>query len=363
MSEEKKHNELDLLSLIGKVLKEWKLLFLFTFVGGVLGVFIALCMPKFYKADVVLAPEFSSGGVGLSDNLADLASSFGVDIGGKSNVDAIYPDLYPEIFTSTDFIMNLYDVPVRLKDNDEERTYYDHLTHDLIMPFWDKPKLWLQQKMRPKEVSIKTKGGKADTFKITRKDYDIVTMIGKSILCDVDKKTSVISIGVIDQDPLVAAIIADTLQQRLQHYITDYRTNKARIDVEHYRSLATKAKADYEKVRQQYISFSDANQDVILMSVKSKIEDLENDMQLRYNVYTQATAQFKMAEAKLQERTPAFTMLKRPMMTHKPASTPKIVVVLMFVVGFWVLDAMWVLFIRGLFKKNPEVEEADDILE
>lgn len=40
------------------------------------------------------------------------------------------------------------------------------------------------------------------------------------------QKTSVISISVMDQDPMVAAILADTLQSRLQQYITEYRTKK-----------------------------------------------------------------------------------------------------------------------------------------
>jgi capsule polysaccharide export protein KpsE/RkpR len=122
----------------------------------------------------------------------------------------------------------------------------------------------------------------------------------------VDKKTSVISITVTDQDPLIAALIADSAKQRLQTFITNYRTNKARNDLSYMEKLYNEAKEQYSRARQLYASYSDANQELLLESYKSKEEDLENEMQLKYNIYTQVTEQLQLAKAKVQERTPAF---------------------------------------------------------
>ena len=66
-------------------------------------------------------------------------------------------------------------------------------------------------------------------------------------------------------------------------FITEYRTKKARIDYEHYKQLTADAKRQYEKARQAYGRYSDAEMDVVLESYKSKQEDMENEMQLRYN--------------------------------------------------------------------------------
>ena len=93
--EEKKTREIDLLGLVEKVLKEWRLLLKFIAVAAVIGVIVALNTPKYFKAEVILAPELSSGGLGLTDNLADMAANFGIDLAGKSSMDAIYPELYP----------------------------------------------------------------------------------------------------------------------------------------------------------------------------------------------------------------------------------------------------------------------------
>ena len=343
MDKARETKEIDIIALFSRVLSNWKLLLKFAGTGAVVGVIIALSIPKTYKAEVSLAPELSSGGKGLSDNLADMAANFGIEIGGKSSMDAIYPELYPDVFSSTDFIMKLFDVPVRLKDDDRPRSYLTHVTQDNKIPFWEYPKNLISELLEEKDPV----GGHAsvkDRYKITRTEAEICRGIRGCILCSIDKKTSVINISVTDQDPLVATIMADTLQKRLQEYITSYRTNKACIDYEYYKKLAAVAKQDYEKARQRYASTSDANSNVALKSVELYLEDMENDMQLKFNTYSALNNQLQAAKAKVQERTPAFTIIQRPIMPFKASSTPRSVIVILFVIMGCILDAMWVLF-------------------
>ena len=50
-----------------------------------------LSQPRYYCADVMLAPEVGSEDVG--GGFSSLASSFGLNLGGLSGQDAIYPEL------------------------------------------------------------------------------------------------------------------------------------------------------------------------------------------------------------------------------------------------------------------------------
>jgi hypothetical protein len=95
------------------------------------------------------------------------------------------------------------------------------------------------------------------------------------------------------------------------------------------------AKEQYSRARQLYASYSDANQELLLESYKSKEEDLENEMQLKYNIYTQVTEQLQLAKAKVQERTPAFTVVQSATVPVKHSNKPKIIVLLQSVLlGF-----------------------------
>ena len=338
-----KTREIDVVAVFKVLLKQWRYLARFAAVGAVVGVIVALCTPKSFTASVTLAPEMNSGGIGLSGNLADMASSFGIDIGGKSSVDAIYPELYPDIFATTDFLLSLYDVPVRLKEDDTVRKYIDHFKKDLKIPFWNYPKIWIAQMLTPKEGN-NGKNGARDPFRLSKEDDQIIEGMRNSIICTVDKKTSVININVIDQDPLVAAIMADTLQRRLQLYITEYRTKKARNDYDFYKKLSQQLRLDYERSREIYTSYADANQGVQLQSLQVKIEELENNMQLKYDNYKNSLELMRQAHAKIQERTPAFVILERPLMPHKASSAPRALIVLLWIFLFVVVGAAKVLY-------------------
>jgi len=349
MKEIKQIREIDIVGEVKKVFKEWKLLLVYVIVGAIIGVIVALSTPKSYTASVVLAPEVSSGGLGMSESLGDLASSFGIDLGNKSSVDAIYPELYPEIFASTDFVLSLFNVPVRLKDDERPRTYVQHLLKDTKAPFWSYPKMWLSEwlKKKPKNGGAAAK----DSFKISEMDDELCQAIRSTISCQVDKKTSVITINVADQDPLVAAILADTLQLRLQEYITNYRTQKARIDYEYYKKLYAESHEQYIQAQKAYASFADANQEMVLQSYKSKLEELENELQLSYNVYARISAQMQNAKAQIQERTPAFIIIEKARMPYKASSTPRSLIVILFVFLAVMIDALWVCFLRDRKKK------------
>lgn len=358
MEEKKKHKEIDVIALAIKVLKEWKTLLIFLMVSGILGLIVTLSTPREYTSQVVLAPELSSGGIGMSGNLSDLASSFGIDLGKKTSMDAIYPELYPDIFVSTDFVLQLFDVKVRLENDPTPKTYLEHIQKDTKVPFWRYPMIWLTEMLKSPE-----KHGKGavenDPYRLSKQQHEICASIANSIVCLIDKKTSEISISFTDQDPMVAAIMTDTLQHRLQTYITEYRTKKARIDYEYYKKMTAESKLNYEKALRAYASYSDSHKDILLQSYKARAEQLENELQLQYNVYNQMSAQMKAAEAKIQERTPAFTVIQSSYMPDKPSSRRSRKLFLFLFLGV-LADAAWVLVIRERVSKKKKQEESTD---
>lgn len=265
---------------------------------------IALSLPNYYKCEVTLAPELG-GKAGSASGLASLASSFGVNIGGgagSATGDAITPALYPDLMNSVDFKTSLFNVQVQRKDDKAPMTYYDYLMNEQKSPWWS----GFFGLMKPKKSELK----QVNTFELTKEQEGVAGAIAKNVVCTIDKKTNVIKIEVTDQDPRIAAMMADTVKTRLQDFLTQYRTNKARHDLAYAENLQRQAKKDYEHARQLYVDYMDANQDVMLMSAQQKQIDLENDMQLQYNNYNALNAQVIDAKAKVQEVTPAFTTLQ-----------------------------------------------------
>lgn len=345
----KKTSEFDIIKILYNSLCEWKLLFAWLFVTGVLGVVVALNRPKYFTAQVVLAPEMSAGGLGMSEGLAGMASAFGVNLGGKQSMDAIYPELYPTVFASTDFILDLFTVDVHLKTTGETKPYLKHLQEDYKTPFYDVPLNWLKAKLAPADPLAGKKT--IDPFRLTRRQEKLVDNVRNSIACLIDQKTSVITICMTDQDPEVAAILVDTLKCRLQTYITDYRTKKARQDYNYYQSLADSCFAEYQKARDRYTQYSDSHQGATLEAFTTIGEELENKMQMCYNTYQTMDQQAQASKAKIQERIPAYTTIQASTVPNKPSSMPKIYTLIMFLMAGFGIQLVWVNWGRKGFKK------------
>ena len=315
-------------------------------VAFVLAAIYALSLPNFYNCTVKLSPELSSSR--STSGLASLASSFGVNLGQGTagmGTEALFPTLYPDLMNSVDFKTSLFDVPVTIegKDGEKDRTmpYYDYLRDEQKAPWWSAAMKAVFSIFKGQNSNLKEK---IDPFRLTKEQAAIVKALDQKIVCDVDKKTMVITISVTDQNAVIAATMADTVKTRLQKFITDYRTSKARVDLEYNKKITAETKARYEKARQKYAEFMDSNQDIILQTVRQKQTDLENDMQLHYNAFQQAAAQLLAAEAKVQQETPAFTTLQSATVPVLKAGPKRAQMCLIFVFLAFLGTTAWILY-------------------
>lgn len=354
MSEENKQIEvveeessIDFGKIFKDLLKHKRLYFIVLPVAFVLAAIYALSLPNYYTCKVTLAPEMG-GSSRAGGSLAGLASSFGINLGSaQSGADAINPMLYPDLMNSVDFKTSLFPVPVTIEGDkakgEASRTmsYYDYLAKNQKTPWWSNAKKAFFGLFRSEKED---KDEKVDPFRLTKDQTAIATAINKNIVCDVDKKTMVITINVTDQDPVICATMADSVKNRLQKFITDYRTSKVRVDLEYNQKLYAETKARYDRARRLYAEFSDANQDIILESVRQRQTELENEMQLQYNAYTQVAAQLLAAEAKVQQETPAFTTLQSATVPVLKAGPKRAQMCLIFLFLAFLGTTAWILY-------------------
>lgn len=346
--EERKSKKIvvDFIELLKVIGKDKLMMAVFLGIAAVLGLAVAFGTPKEYKASVMLAPESTTGN-SLTSNISSIASMVGMDMDFGSSSDAIYPELYPDLIGSNDFIVSLFPVEVTTKDGSVTTDYYDYLLNHTKKAWYTFPARLLHDivaKLKTDDVPFTGDSTKVNPFHLSKMQYNIAHKIGKSINCTVDKKTSVITIEVTDQDPVISAVMADSIKNRLQAFITQYRTQKARNDLAYMEKLFMESKEEYVTARQQYAAYSDANQDLILQTYRAKQEDLENEMQLKYNAYTQMYEQLQISKAKVQESTPAFTVVQSASVPLKHINKSKLMVMTIFMfLGFVlrVLILMW----------------------
>ena len=167
----------------------------------------------------------------------------------------------------------------------------------------------------------------------------------------VDKKTDIITIDVTLQDPEIATTVANEVKTRLQKYITEYRTNKAQHDLQYAQQIMEETGRKYRQSQRQYALYSDANQDVVLSTYRQEEDRLENEMQLAFNAYSQATTQVQLAQAKLQERTPAFTTIQPATVPLKPNGPKRMITVILMSILSFFMAVSWIL-LKDSYRKS-----------
>ncbi len=334
-------NQIDILTVTKRIASKKKLFLKVSVITFVVACVVILPVPRFYNSSVVLAPEI--GDIMGKNSLMSMAASFGLNMGNSATGDAIYPDLYPELINSNDFVARLVNYKVKTVDGSVDTTYYKYLDKYQKKNPLTAPLRWIGgiKKLFGKEKPS-TDNVPLNLFYLNENQAGILGKMKELITCSIDPKTGIITISVQDQDPLIAATIANAVKSELQNAITLYRTNKARNDLEYYQKLTAEAKSKYEKARQLYGSYADANMDVVLESFQSKKTDLENDMQLKYNTYSAMNTQLQSAQAKVQENTPAFTILKEATVPLKPAGPKRMAFVLIMLILSWMVTTVWV---------------------
>ncbi len=359
--------EIDLMELFQKLIKKWKYIFVFTFCAGVFGFIVALSIVKNYTVSSTLAPEVisrTSGG-----NLSSLASMAGINLNMNNTIDAVYPELYPDIVNSTTFVVDLFTTPVEFKDKKTDSVintdYYTYLKEYNRTPWWSyvisapmKALGWFIGLFKEKEEEVEGIANITPTA-LTLEQDRIAKAVREKIGVTVDNKTSIISVSVNAQHPSVAYQLSEKVIDNIQKYVSTYRTEKSRKDVIYYEQLVSEAKTNYYAAQQKYANYVDANQGITLQRVLTERERLQNEMQLNYNLYNTCAQQLQSAKAKLQLDTPVFAIVSPPTTPVKSANSRMMPLVAITFLGFCCACA-WVLFIKDfwnqLFAKKEDEE-------
>lgn len=362
---EEETEEIDIMELLRKLWDARKAILKWCGIAAVAGLVIGFSIPREFTVSSKLAPETVSKS--SAGNLSSLASLAGINLATMNTSDAVYPDLYPDIVSSTPFVVELFPVQVDFQYKKEKMTtdYYTYLMDYTRTPWWSKAVAapfkalgWFIGLFRESEEPVEGYAS-LNPAELSEDQEKVAKAIRENISLSVDKKTSVISLSVTAQDPHVAARITEEVIARLKTYVTNYRTEKSRADLEYYENLYAEAKDSYFKAQQRYATYVDRNQGVILQRVKTEQERLQNEMNLAYQLYNSCAQQLQAAKAKVQLETPVFTVINPPQVPLKRSAPSKLTILVACVFLAFVFASVWALWGRDLVAGVKKKEKED----
>ncbi|MDX9846002.1 MAG: Wzz/FepE/Etk N-terminal domain-containing protein, partial [Tenuifilaceae bacterium] len=262
-------DEIDLIELIRHLWNGRKLIIKITAAFIALGLIIALTSPKQYKVEVRMLPEMkSSSSGGASALLRQFSGLGGFAMPLGEGADAIGPMLYPDVLKSTPFYLELLNHKVTYKTDEEtlDITVFDYLNDytkgsfmGIIMKYTLKLPWtilgWIrgEQEVVEEELSL----GQKQLTRITKEQYETIKALQDKIGASIDQKNGVISISTEFGDPYITAQIANFAVDYLSTYITEYRVEKAKTDLQFIEERYLEKEKEYLYAQKELAEFRD----------------------------------------------------------------------------------------------------------
>ncbi len=336
--------EIDLMDILCRIIAIRKTLYKAALIGLIIGVIVALSIPKQYTVKVTLSPEVGSAkGTGLSG----LAASFlGSGATMSDGTDALNASLSADIVSSTPFLLELSTMKVPALKNGEISlsSYLDEES----FPWWSYvvsfPGMMIggvKSLFVDKEKTIVSTNLNKGTIELTKEETTTISLLRKKIVVLMDKKTAITEVSVTLQKPKIAAVVVDSVVRKLQESIITYRTSKSKEDCVYLEKLFKERQQEYYAAQKKYANYVDSHDNLILQSVRVEQERLQNDMSLAYQTYSQVATQLQLARAKVQEEKPVFAIIEPAVVPLQPSNKGILIYIISFIFLSVFLTVAW----------------------
>ena len=357
--------DIDIVALIMKVWeKRWPIVKV-TCCFFVLGILIALVMPRKYTATRIFITQSNSSSSSSSGGLSSLASLAGINLSGGMQDGPMSPLAYPHFLSNVSFQKELMMTPINFNGISEPVSLFDYYTD----PQYDKhPVLTGIKKYtislpntlmslirgdKKHENDVLGEGNTTNFYivQLTRKEVEIAKKLRKNTTLSVDKKDGFITISATMREPLAAAQLNEALFSLLRKYVTEFKIDKSQQYLDYIQMEHDQAKLEYEELQNQYAKYLDANRGTKTAMAEIEADRLKSEVTLANQLYTSLANNLLAAKVKVKEENVVFTDISPVSVPDKPSNSKKktvlvwtifgLIFALGWFIGFDILKEQW----------------------
>lgn len=330
-----------ILGLVKGFLQTKKFIFTSILVFVLIGIVVVIFTPKTYSSRVLFITQDSSSAQssGLG-GIASLISGGGIKPSGNGDIPTF---LYPQIIDSWEFRKQLFDIPLKLKNEDSLITFKEYALEKEGLSFGQtvaKYTIGL-----PGLIFSKSDNGKVIANRridsltyISSDDNKVLNSLRDKLSFSISKEDGTLEIKtIIKEEPVAAAQLAQQVQLRLQNEIIRYRIAKAREKYEFIENQYQETKQEYKDAQIRLASYTDRNRFNTTESSLIRKRQLENEANLLYALYSDLEQKRISQSLKIKEDTPNFTVINPALISSIPENNSSFLTLVIFaLIGFLV---------------------------
>ncbi|MBM0654473.1 capsule biosynthesis protein [Capnocytophaga genosp. AHN8471] len=310
------------MQLIRKIWSARKSILLFTLIFFVIGVLIALFSAKEYTATTIMVPQTtdnkSTGGLG------GLAAMAGISLGGGS--ETLPLTTYAKIIESVPFKQKLAQTKLTFSNIPKAVTYEEYCKN------YTKPSLL----GRVMGIFSFSKGTPApapaaqdstDITRLTDQERGILNSIDSRIKLDMSEKDGYFTLSFVMGEALPAAQMLESAQKVLQETVTNFKLQKAKEEFDFVQKRFVEAEKDFKNKQYAVAGFQDRNRDLFSNLPQTRLQQLQAEYNLAFNVYTELAKQLEAKRIKMKEDQPIFAVIEPVSIPNSPSKPKRMMII------------------------------------
>lgn len=326
----------DWISVLKKIWKDRRVLYVSSACGLLLGVIFALSMKSEYTATSVMVPQTGAGG---QSQLSGLASLAGINLDMAQNSE-ISPVVYPKIVNSIPFKLELMNEKFSFSDYDKPVTLYDFYTSgkssfaSTVKKYTiGLPSLIFGSKKMQGDTAGISKAG-INPVRLNENQIIVKRILDRNVFLEIDKKDGYLTLRVTMPEALAAAQVAQKVQDKLQREIIKLKTEKAQADLNFIQERYNAVKAEAEGYQVKVAASSDRFKDLVGSLPKVGTARLQTKYNISSTVFQELAKQLEQAKIQVKKDTPVFTVIEPVTVPYEKSGKSKsFIVVLWFLFG------------------------------
>jgi uncharacterized protein involved in exopolysaccharide biosynthesis len=326
LNQDQNSDEIDLRDIILPIWRSRKQILttaiIFAIIGGILG----FLTPATYTASSTFLPQTSQAGGGLSGSLGGLASLAGINLStGAGGGGEIPPSMYATVLGSQPFRKRILDAKI-VVDRDSI-SYRDYLKNQpsTVLGTISEYTIGLPGKvigaMSSKEENSANLANEG-LQPLSDEEYGLQNAVAGKVSIANDKKEGIVSLTVVEANPLVAAQVTQVTEQILQDWIIEYKIKNAKAQYDFIEKQFEEKQKEFYSIQEQLANYTDRNQNVLAASYLTRLDRLQAEFDLVNTVYSELAKQKEQAAIQLSKDTPTFSILD-PVKVPKEKTGPK----------------------------------------
>lgn len=376
---EQYESEIDIVAILKTIWLNRRAVIYITSAFVLFGIAVALLSERKYTATSVMVPHVE--GKSPAGSLGGIASMVGIDLSSIDNSDVLPPTLYPKVISSSNFKKELMHTPIFFKEYDKELTLFEYYTDyksSNVSAVIKKYTIGLPGvivslfRSSDSESEEDEREFSGNIVSMNIEEQEVAKWLGEILSIDVGSKEGDITLRSTFSDPFAVVEIVSRTQRLLQDYITTYKLEKVVSNLEFIEKRYNEAKVAYEEKQKEYADFADSNIGLSTTSSRTKLKQLEDEVQLQYTVYSELAMQLEQTKIAEKKTTPILTIIDPATVPSKPSHPQRTKMVIVFLFLGVIIAVSVVIFtpmvgrefdnkkLANLFKSSEEEEKREE---